>query len=195
MSAPAHESSTGESITALLLELSQGKRDVEARLAPLVYSELRRAAARHMRRERPGHTLQATALVNEAWLRLIGQPNQDWESRAHFFAMASRLMRQVLVDHARRRLAAKRGGLRQQITLHEPMLATAYEPIEVLALDQALDRFTSIDARGSRVLELHFFGGLSFDEIGRILHISTRTVKRDWSLARVWLHDELSKAS
>lgn len=123
MSAPARER-TSESITALLLELSQGNRGVEGRLAPLVYAELRQVAARHMRRERASHTLQATALVNEAWLRLMEQPNRSWENRTHFFAVASRLMRQVLVDHARKRLAGKRGGMQRQVTLNEPMLAS-----------------------------------------------------------------------
>lgn len=195
MSAPAKESIPGESITALLFELSRGNRDVEARLALRVYSELRRAAARHMRRERADHTLQATALVNEAWLRLMEQPNGNWESRVHFFAVASRLMRQILVDYARKRLADKRGGGPQQVPLNETFLAAEHDPVDILALDEALDRFRAIDARGSRILELHFFGGLSFDETALILEVSTRTVRRDWSMARAWLHDELSKAS
>lgn len=195
VSAPAKERTTGESITALLFELSRGNRDVEARLVPRVYAELRRAASRHMRRERANHTLQATALVNEAWLRLMEQPNRNWENRAHFFAIASRLMRQILVDHARKRLADKRGGAQQQVPMNEPLLATQHEPLDVLALDEALERFKAIDARGSRILELHFFGGLSFDETAHVLDVSTRTVKRDWSMARAWLHDELSKAS
>ncbi len=195
MSAPARDSTTGESITALLVELGQGNRGVEDRLAPLVYAELRRAASRHMRRERANHTLQATALVNEAWLRLMDQPNHSWENRAHFFAMASRIMRQILVDHARKRLAEKRGGPQQQVPLNEPLLATERDPVDILALDQALERFKAIDARGARILELHFFGGLSFDEIAHVLDVSTRTVKRDWSMARAWLHGELSKAS
>jgi len=183
------------------LKLSEGDRDVEARLAPRVYGELRRVAARHMRRERAGHTLQPTALVNEAWVRLMALPNnalpnnessnRGWESRAHFFAVASLLMRQILVDHARKRLAGKRGGIQQQVTLSEPLLATKHDPLEVLALDQALERFKAIDARGARILELHFFGGLSFDEIALVLDVSTRTVKRDWSMARAWLHDAL----
>jgi RNA polymerase sigma-70 factor, ECF subfamily len=195
MSAPARDSTTGESITALLVELGQGNRSVEARLAPLVYAELRRAASRHMRRERANHTLQATALVNEAWLRLMDQPDRSWENRAHFFAVASRIMRQILVDHARKRLAEKRGGPQQQVPLNEPLLATGRDPVDILALDEALERFKAIDARGSRILELHFFGGLSFDETALVLDISARTVKRDWSMARAWLHGELSKAS
>jgi RNA polymerase sigma factor (TIGR02999 family) len=166
-------------------------------LAPRVYDELRRAAARHMRRERANHTLQPTALVNEAWVRLMDLPNRGgehgWESRTHFFAVASILMRQILVDHARKRLAAKRGGTQHQVTLAEPLLATYPAPVDVLALDQALERFQAIDARATRVLELHFFGGLSFDEIAGVLDVSTRTVKRDWTMARAWLHDELSK--
>jgi RNA polymerase sigma-70 factor (ECF subfamily) len=195
MSAPAGDSTTGESITALLVELGQGNRSVEGRLAPLVYAELRRAASRQMRRERANHTLQPTALVNEAWLRLMDQPNRSWENRAHFFAVASRIMRQILVDHARKRIADKRGRAQQQVPLSEPLLATDRDPVEILALDEALERFRAIDARGSRILELHFFGGLSFDETALVLDISTRTVKRDWSMARAWLHGELSKAS
>src|ERR1700733_12128260 len=184
----AEDRTNGETITALLFELSRGNRDVEARLAPRVYSELRRAAARHMRRERANHTLQATALVNEAWLRLMEQPNRSWESRAQFFAVASRLMRQILVDHARRRLADKRGGAWQQVTLIDSLPASndaaQHGPMDILALDEALERFRTIDARGSRILELHFFGGLSFDETALVLEVSTRTVKRDWSMAR-----------
>jgi RNA polymerase sigma factor (TIGR02999 family) len=191
--APAQDSAGSVSITALLHELSQGNREAEARIAPRVYAELRRAASRHMRRERPGHTLQATALVNEAWLRLMEQPNRNWESRAHFFAIASRLMRQILVDHARNRLAGKRGGAARQVTLNEELSATQYDPVGILALDRALERFKAIDGRGSRVLEMHFFGGLSFDEIALVLNVSTRTVRRDWSMARAWLRDELSK--
>lgn len=195
MIGPAQDSIGGESITALLLELSQGDREVEARLAPRVYAELRRAAARYMRRERANHTLQATALVNEAWLRLMDHPHRNWESRAHFFAIASRLMRQILVDHARKRLADKRGGEQRQVTLNDPLLATQYDPVDVLALDEALERFRKVDVRGCRILELHFFGGLSFDETALVLGVSARTVKRDWSIARAWLRDELSKAS
>jgi RNA polymerase sigma factor (TIGR02999 family) len=127
------------------------------------------------------------------------QPNRSWENRAHFFAVASRLMRQILVDHARGRLADKRGGAQQQVTLIDSLLASSdaaqRDPVEILALDEALERFRTIDARGSRILELHFFGGLSFDETALVLEVSTRTVKRDWSMARAWLHDELSKAS
>lgn len=195
MSAAAPQSPTGDSITTLLLELRHGSRDAEARIVPRVYAELRRAASRHMRRERGNHTLQATALVNEAWLRLMEQPNRNWESRAHFFAFASRLMRQILVDYSRRRLADKRGGGQRQVTLDDGFPAARHDPVDVLALDQALERFRKVDIRGSRILELHFFGGLAFGEIALVLGLTSRTVKRDWSLARAWLHDELSKAS
>jgi RNA polymerase sigma factor (TIGR02999 family) len=189
----ARQSEGKQSITSLLLEMKQGNREVESRLASLVYSELRRAASRYMRGERIGHTLQPTALVNEAWLRLMEHPGRDFEGRAHFFAVASRVMRQILVDHARRRIADKRGGGQQQIFLSEIFLATQRNPVDILALDQALERFRAIDERAARVLELNSFGGLSFDEIALVIGVSTRTVRRDWSMARAWLHDELSK--
>jgi RNA polymerase sigma factor (TIGR02999 family) len=183
-----------ESISALLAQLSHGRREVEERLIPLIYGELRRAAARQMRRERANHTLQPTALVNEAWLRLVEQPEANYRNRAHFFGVASRLMRQILVDHARKRRADRRGGTQQQVTLEEPLLAAENTSIDVLALHELLDRLQEFDPRASHVVEMHFFGGLSFEEMAEVLHVAVRTVKRDWHMARAWLRDELSKS-
>ncbi len=180
-------------ITALLAQLSAGNRAAEDQLIPQVYGELRRLAARYMRRERGNHTLQPTALVNEAYTLLVQQTQVPWQSRAHFFATASQLMRNILVDHARRRLAAKRGGAQQQITLDEALLLSKDRTIDVLVLHEALEHLTQLDPRHARVVELHFFGGLNFDEIAEVLGISERTVKRDWSMARAWLKGELSK--
>lgn len=183
---------SGNSVTALLAQLKNGNRDVEQYLIPKIYDELRRIAARHMRFERTGHTLQTTALVNEAYLRMIDTPVVPWQNRAHFFAIASTLMRHILVDHERKRRAAKRGGVQQQITFDEALLPLRQESVDVLALHEALEQLTEFDARQGRIVELHFFGGLSFEEIALVLEISERTVKRDWSMARDWLRTELS---
>jgi RNA polymerase sigma-70 factor, ECF subfamily len=189
-----HEPSDSDnSITALLSELNRGNRDVEEFLIPKIYDELRRVAARRMRSERVGNTLQTTALVNEAYLRLVDMPAIPWQNRAHFFAIASRLMRRILVDHARARHAGKRGGFQHQVTLDEALLPAQQESVDVLALHEALERLTEFDSRQGRLVELHFFGGLSFEEIALVLHISERTAKRDWKMARAWLKNELTK--
>jgi RNA polymerase sigma-70 factor (ECF subfamily) len=180
------------SITALLQQLSEGNREVEADLIPQIYPELRQLAARYMRRERRNHTLQPTALVHEAYERLVQQPQIPWQSRAHFYATASQLMRHILVDHARTRQAAKRGGVQHQVTLDDAILPTADPSVDILALHEALERLAKFDARQSRIVELHFFGGLTFEEIALVLDVSDRTVKRDWSMARAWLKGELS---
>lgn len=182
------------SITYLLAEFSQGNRNVEGELAELVYADLRRLAARYMRRERGNHTLQATALVNEAWARLADAPNVGWQDRAHFFAIAAHNMRQILVDHARRRRAAKRGGIQQQITLDDNLAGQQQNAVDLLALNEALERLKAMDARACRIVELHSFGGLSFEEMALVLEVSPRTIKRDWSMARAWLHGELAKS-
>jgi RNA polymerase sigma factor (TIGR02999 family) len=182
------------SITALLAELSAGNRDVESRLIPQVYGELRRLAAHYMRAERGNHTLQPTALVNEAYTRLVQQPQIPWQSRAHFFATASHLMRHILVDHARARRAGKRGGLQQQVTLDDALLPSPERTMDVLILDEALENLAQFDPRQARIVELHFFGGLTFAEIALVLKVTERTVKRDWSMARAWLKGELSKS-
>ena len=181
------------SITALLVQLSAGNREVEALLIPQVYGELRRLAAHYMRAERGNHTLQPTALVNEAYSRLVQQPQVPWQSRAHFFATASQLMRHILVDHARARQANKRGGVQRQVTLDEAILKSQNHTIDVLILHEALEHLAQLDARQARIVEHHFFGGLTFEEIALVLECSERTVKRDWSMARAWLKGELSK--
>jgi RNA polymerase sigma-70 factor, ECF subfamily len=180
------------SITALLHKLSEGNRDVEADLIPQIYGELRQLAARYMRRERRNHTLQPTALVHEAYERLIQQPQVPWQSRAHFYATAATLMRHILVDYARTRGAIKRGGIQQQITLDETVLSASDQSVDILALHEALERLARFDERQSRIVELHFFGGLTFEEIASVLEMSDRTVKRDWSMARDWLKGELT---
>jgi RNA polymerase sigma factor (TIGR02999 family) len=183
---------SAELTTALLSRLCGGSAEAEAELAPLIFRELRRVAQGHLRRERPNHTLQATALVNEVWIRLAGHTAIVWENRAHFFSVSSRLMREILVDYARRRNAGKRGGPQQQITLQDHLAAQQDHSIEVLALDQALERLQKFDARAARIVEMHFFAGLSFEEMGLVLDVSARTVRRDWRMARAWLRGELS---
>jgi len=181
------------SITALLDQLSAGKRDVENQLVPQIYDELRRLARHYMRHERGNHTLQPTALVHEAYAQLVQQPQVPWQNRAHFFATASVLMRHILVDHARGRQAGKRGGAQEQVTLDEALLPAQNRSIDVLALHQAIERLAVLDQRQAKIVELHFFGGLTFEEIALVLDIAERTAKRDWSMARAWLKGELSK--
>jgi RNA polymerase sigma-70 factor (ECF subfamily) len=178
-------------ITHLLKEWSDGDERALDRLTPLVYEELRQQAARYLRKERPGHSLQATALINEAFLRLIDVKDVQWQNRAHFFAIAANLMRRILVDHARRRDAEKRGGSHMRLTLDEA-LAMAKEPeVDLLAIDEALDRLAAIDEQQARVVELRFFSGLTVEETAAALGVSPKTVKRDWSVARAWLRREI----
>lgn len=186
------KSSPGE-ISVLLLDMRSGNLDAASKLMRLVYGELRRLAAHHMRHEKPGHTLQATALVHEAYLKLVGQQNVRWQSRAHFFGIASRLMRQILVEHARKRQAAKRGGLQQRVELEEAMLSASNVSIDLIALDEALRRLAKLDPQQSRIVELRFFGGLSVEQTAEVLGVAPRTVKRDWSVARVWLYREIAQ--
>lgn len=182
-------------ITLLLAELRAGNSSAESRLLSLVYDELRRLARRYMRGERPDHTLQPTALVHEAYLRLAGQRGVDWQDRAHFFGVAAQLMRRILVDHARARNAEKRGGHEPRIALDDALAFTEEKCAELLALDEALSRLAQRDPRQARVVELRFFGGLSEDEAAEVLGISTRTLKRDWSVARAWLFKEINKGA
>ena len=178
-------------ITKLLRRMQEGDRDAADRLVAEVYPELKRIAARQMRRERVGHTLQTTALVNEAYVKLVNQKEADWSNRAHFFAMAAQIMRRILVDHARVKLAEKRGGGAVAVPLDEAFVFTPERSAQVVALDEALTRLEAQDERVGRVVELRFFAGLSVEETAEALRISTRTVKRDWQFGRAWLQAEL----
>jgi RNA polymerase sigma factor (TIGR02999 family) len=182
------------SVTSLLIEFTRGNKNVESELAELVYSELRRLATIYMRRERANHTLEPTALVHEIWARLKEDRNLDLHNRAHFYAIASHRMRQVLVDHARKRKAAKRGGAQHQVSLHDHLPGRQQRIVDVLTLNEVLNRLKALDPRASRIVEMHFFGGVSFEDMATVLDVSTRTVKRDWSMARAWLQGELANA-
>ena len=174
-------------VTELLRAWSDGDEGALERLVPLVEAELRRLARGYMGRERRGHTLQVTALVNEAFLRLTDARRLRWQDRAHFLGISARLMRRVLVDHARARGYQKRGGGAQQVTLDEALLVSPEPAVDLVALDRALVALAAVDARKSRVIELRFFGGLSVEETADVLHVSADTVKRDWRLAKLWL--------
>jgi RNA polymerase sigma-70 factor (ECF subfamily) len=180
-------------VTQMLHDWSNGDRDVLDKLIPIVYEELRHQAARYLRRERPGHTLQTTALIHEAYVRLIEQKNVHWQNRAHFFAIAAQLMRRILVDHARSRQAAKRGGSDIKLPLDEAMVASERREVDLVALDEALERLAAIDLQQSRVVELKFFSGLTVEETAEVLGVSPRTVKRDWNVAKAWLRREISE--
>jgi RNA polymerase sigma-70 factor, ECF subfamily len=182
-------------VTVLLAEMRSGRKDALDRLIPLLYGELRRLAARYMRDERAGHTLQPTALVHEAFLRLAGQDRANWQNRAQFMGIAGQLMRRILVDHARKRHAAKRGGS-TMVTLNETNVkqwANVSLPEEILAVDEALARLEEVDAQQSRVVELRYFGGLSAAETAEAMGVSQRTVEREWAMAKAWLLAELSE--
>jgi len=185
--------STAGPVTQLLVRCRDGDRAALDELLPLVYGELRRIAQSHLRRERAGHTLQSTALVHEAYLRLIGATRPGWQDRAHFFGIAANAMRQILVDHARARAAAKRGSGAERLELTESMSAGGEPEVDVLALDEALGRLAALDRVQARIVELRFFAGLTIDECAEALAISPATVKRDWTSARAWLHRELSQ--
>lgn len=180
-----------EDVTVLLAELTKGDEQAASRLIPLVYDELRRLADNYMRRERSNHTLQATALVHEAYLKLVKQRSVDWQSRAHFMGIAAQLMRRILIDHARGHLRDKRGGRDQPVPLDEDLVFAPEQSIELIKLDQALQELASIDPRQAKIVELRFFGGLTVEETADALAISPKTVKRDWSVAKAWLHGEL----
>ena len=178
-------------VTRLLLEWSGGDEQALTKLMPLVYDELRRIAGHHLRRERAGHTLQPTAVVNEAYLRLVGQRRARWQNRAHFFAVAAQLIRRVLVDHARGRAAAKRGGGLPPLTLRSEQGPAVGRDLDVLALDETLTRLSRLDPRQARLVELRFFAGLSVEESAEAMGLSTATVKREWRTAKAWLYREL----
>jgi RNA polymerase sigma factor (TIGR02999 family) len=177
----------------LLSKLTRGNKDAGEKLMPLVYDELRRLARRYMRKERQDHTLQATALVHEAYLKLVRQRAVDWQSRSHFFGIAAQLMRRILVDHARNHLREKRGGIKEILPLDEALVFSPERSEELMKLDEALDRLSKLDARQSRIVELRYFGGMSVEETSEVLGVSPKTVKRDWSVAKAWLHGELRR--
>ncbi len=183
-------------LTQLLIAWSQGDARALEQLAPLVYAELRNLAHRYMNRERAGHTLQTTALVHEAFLRLLGNPQESWQNRAHFYAIAAQMMRRILVDYARANLRAKRGGETTRIALEDldiPVVEPTFNP-DVLALDAALEKLAEIDPRRSRVVELRFFGGLSVEETAQVLQVAPDTIVRDWRVAKAWLFRYLNHA-
>jgi RNA polymerase sigma factor (TIGR02999 family) len=180
-------------ITQLLDELSLGNKEAFDRLMPLVYDELRRMAKRFMSGQPSGHTLQTTELIHEAYIKLADKKEKDWHNRSHFFGVAAQAMRHILVDYARAKLSQKRGGAAHQITLDETALISKNNSGEIIALNEALDRLGKMDERKVRVVEMKFFGGLTIEEIARVLQISPETVKRDWKFARTWLLRELAK--
>ena len=181
-------------ITKLLKDWSGGDSTALDRVIPLVYDELHRLAHQHMRRERAGHLLQTSALINEAYLRLMEQPELNLENRTHFFGIAARLMRQILVDEARKRNSAKRGGDAIQVSLTEATNVVQEQAANVVALDDALKILEGIDGRQSEIVELRFFGGLSIEETAKVLSVSPGTVMRDWTFARAWLRNEMSRS-
>ena len=185
-------SSQPHEITQLLAEWSEGNQAALDKLYPLVYNELRRLAHGYLRRERKGHTLQTTALINEAYLRLVDQKRVHWANRSHFFAISAQIMRRILIDHARRYDYAKRGGGAPRISLDEAAVVAKERARELLMLDEALNGLAKIDPRRGRVVELRYFGGLNNEEIAAVLKISENTVTRDWNMARAWLYQELS---
>ena len=180
-------------VTRLLIDWSNGDQAALAKLVPVVEQELRRLAHYYMSRERAGHTLQTTALVNEAFVRLVPRKNVQWQNRAHFFGIAAQLMRTILVDHARSHACAKRGGGADKLELNEALVVSQHKASEVIALDEALKELELIDAQQSRIVELRFFGGLTVEEAAEVLHVSPATIKREWSTAKAWLYRELAK--
>jgi RNA polymerase sigma factor (TIGR02999 family) len=181
-----------EGITELLRAWSDGNERALGELTPIVYQELHRLAGRYLRRERQGHSLQATALVNEAYLRLVGYTRMRWQNRAHFFAVSAQLMRRILVEHARRH-NIKRGRDVRHVPLDEAVVVSADSDVDLVALDDALNALARVDARKAQVVEMRFFGGLSVDETAVVLKVSPVTVRRDWSSAKIWLHRELRR--
>jgi len=186
---PQHE------ITQLLAEWSDGNQSALDELYPLVYEELHKLARRYMSRERKGHTLQTTALINEAYVRLVDQRNVHWANRSHFFAISAQIMRRILIDHARRHAYAKRGGGAQQVSLEEVAVVAREQSSEILRLDEALKILAKMDPRRCHVVELRYFGGLSNEEIAGVVKVSENTVTRDWNLARAWLYQQLTGSS
>lgn len=185
--------SSSQPVTELLARWNKGDLAARDALIPLVYDELRRIARHFLASQSPGHTLQPTALVHEAYLRLARRDSVDWQDRAHFFALSAQMMRQILVDHARKQAASKRGANPVTIVIDEASAISKAPSLDLLALDDALERLASLDPRQSKIVELRFFGGLSIEETAQIVNISTATTKREWATARLWLHHEMSK--
>lgn len=185
---------TSQNVTQLLIGWSNGDRQALDTLLPVVYEELRKQAARYLRRERPGHTLQTTALIHEAYMKLVDQKNVHWQNRAHFFGIAAQLMRRILVDHARTKKRAKRGGSNIRVSFNDANVPAPSQNFDIVAVDEALARLSEIDEQQSRIVELRFFSGLTVEETAEVLAISPATVKRDWSMAKAWLHREISRA-
>jgi RNA polymerase sigma-70 factor (ECF subfamily) len=180
-------------VTTLVNRLANGDQQAAAQLVPLIYDELHRLAIHRLRHERRGHTLQATALVHEVYLKLAGQPNARWKNRTQFFAVASRLMRHILVDYARAQQRIRRGGRREKIALDEVLLIAQDRTEEVLAVHESLSRLEKMDSRQGRIVELRYFGGLTMEETAEVLHVSPKTVMREWNTAKAWLYGELKE--
>ncbi|MCC6364559.1 MAG: sigma-70 family RNA polymerase sigma factor [Bryobacterales bacterium] len=187
------EQTSKHEVTQLLSDLQNGRTGAANDLLPLVYNELRRIAGAYMRRERSNHTLQATALVHEAYLQLVDQTRVDWKNRAHFFGVAAQLMRRILVEHARAHHAQKRGGDASKLSLEEAINYFPQKEMTLVALDDALKQLEELDPRQSRIVELRFFGGLTTEEVAEVIGISTATVEREWRSARAWLHSQLAE--
>lgn len=179
-------------VTQLLIQVSEGDAAAVNLLLPLVYNELRRLAASYLQRERPGHTLQATALVHEAWLRLVDQTRVEWQNRAHFFGVAAQMMRRILVDHARAHVAGKRGGGAVHVSLDNELEVSSERHAELIAIDEALTELARIDPLKGQIVEMRFFGGLQVEEIAAVLNSSTATVNRHWRMARAWLYTHIT---
>ena len=188
---PQMETVSSKDLTQLLIAWGNGDKEALNKLIPLVYEELHRLAARYMRRENPGHTLQTTALVNEAYGKLIHQKDVRWQNRAHFYGIAAQLMRRILVDHARSRVRAKRGGAAQKISLDETAVIPQPQSAQMILLDDALTRLAQFDPQKSRIVEMKFFGGLTTEEIAEVEQVSMRTVEREWRKARAWLYNAI----
>ena len=184
---------TPQNVTQLLSAWNNGDKEALDKLVPIVYDELRRQAARYLRRERPGHTLQTTALIHEAYLRLIDQKSVQWQNRAQFFGIAAQMMRRILVDHARTKHRAKRGGSDIRVSLTNATSVTKDPDLDLVELDEALNRLAEIDPQQSKIVELRFFSGLNVEETAAALQISPATVKRDWKVAKAWLYREISR--
>jgi RNA polymerase sigma factor (TIGR02999 family) len=182
-----------ESVTQLLIEISNGDREAVDLLLPVIYDELRKLAANYLRRERPDHTLQPTALVHEAYLRLVDQTRVNWQNRAHFFGIAAQIMRRLLVDHARRHNAEKRGQDFQKLSLDENVDRAVERSTELIALDDALKALAAFDPQKARVVELRYFGGLSIEETADVMGVTATTIKRHWRFAKAWLHGEMQR--